>query len=196
VFAQACILNQTDKAMHITADAAKTAADAATNAINTNIAAERARLFVFGMRINRANEKDPNSTISFQIVNLGRTSAIITWVSEECTTVETPSNYKTPTYDKQHLHPASSVLVGGTALSISGSECVFDNPLTDNDFVALSEKKKVILFKGFVGFQDVFGEKFTQRFGYYSYGEKGDAFFSLVGADAYNAEIKGWGEAE
>jgi hypothetical protein len=58
----------------------KQAGDAAAKAVETNIAAERARIFVVGMRIGRSGDKDPNPKISFQIANLGKTSALITGV--------------------------------------------------------------------------------------------------------------------
>jgi hypothetical protein len=190
VFTQAWFLRTTDEAIHISASAAKTAADAATNAVNVNIATERARLFVIGMTIKRSNEKDPNPTIAFQIANLGRTSALITQVSAECTIVDPPGRGTIPIYNAQRFQYAMSVITGGSTLSIPGSDCKLDKPITDEEFVALSSNKKKILFKGFVRFQDVFGEKFTQRFGYYAYDDKVDAFYALVGADAYSAEIK------
>ena len=69
-----------------------------------------------------------------------------------------------------------SFITGGATLSIPGSDCALDKSITDDEFVALSVKTKIILFKGFVNFQDVFGEKFTQRFAYYTYGTKWMSF--------------------
>lgn len=190
VFGQAWVLHSTDEALHTSASAAKTAADAATNAVNTNVAGERARLFLVGLTIKQAKEKDPNPTIAFQIANLGRTSALITGISVECAVVDPPDKGTTPTYNKLRFHEAMSFITGGATLSIPGSDCALDKPITDDEFVALSVKTKIMLFKGFIDFQDVFGEKFTQRFAYYPYGDKTDAFFPLVGADAFSAELK------
>ena len=198
VFGQAWVLHSTDEAIHTSAIAAKTAADAATkaadaatNAVNTNIAGERARLFVVGMTINRANEKDRNPTIVYQIANLGRTSALVTGVSVECDVVDSLSlpGGGTPTYNKERFHEAMSFITAG-GNTLPGPICGFERPIIDDEFVGLSKSTKAILFKGFIDFQDVFGEKFTQRFAYYGFGDKVNAFYPLSGVDAYSAEIK------
>ena len=155
----------------------KQAADAATRAVDANVASERARIFVGKMTIKQINEMDTKPTIAFQIFNLGRTTALITGTSAECAVVDPPGKGTTPTYDQQRFLYAMSLIPAGDMPSIPGwPECALDNPITDADFAALANKTKVILFKGFVNFQDVFGEKFTQRFAYYSDGDKVDAF--------------------
>ena len=194
VFTQACILNSSDRAMHefaqasvTSANAAWQAAEAATRAVETSIATERSRIFVGSVSLKRTNDKDPSPTITFQIINLGKTGALMTAISNECAV--TPNDIKiSPTYNPQRIHPAMSIIAGGSTFVVPpGYECALDNPITDDDFIALAGKKKIILFKDFIRFQDVFGEIFTKHFGVYGYGDKPDG---ITGADAYNAETK------
>jgi hypothetical protein len=168
----------------------KQSADAATKAVDTTVAGERARLLVGGMTIKRVNEQDPNPTISSKIVNLGRTSALVTGTSVECAIADPPAMGATPTYNQQRYRYSMSLVNAGNDIPMPGSDCTLDKPITTDELVALSVKTKIILLKGFINYQDVFGEKVTQRFAYYSYGDKVDAFFPLVGTDAYSAEIK------
>jgi hypothetical protein len=197
IFIQACILNSSDRAMHefaqasvTSGNAAQKAAEAATRAVETSIATERSRLFVGSVSLKRSNDKDPSPTISFQIINLGKTGALMTAISNECAVVPIDIDIS-PTYNPKRIHPAMSIIAGASTFVVPpGYECALDNPITDDDFIALAEKKKIILFKGFIRFQDVFGEIFTKHFGLYGYGDKPEAFFGITGADAYNAETK------
>jgi hypothetical protein len=150
----------------------KQAADAATKAVDTNVAGERARLLVGDMMIKRANEQDLNPTISSKVINIGRTSALVTGTSVECAVADLPAIGSTPTYNQQRFRYAMSLVNAGNEIPMPGSDCALDKPITTDELVALSVRTKIILLKGFVIYQDVFGEKFTQRFAYYSYGTK------------------------
>jgi len=107
IFIQACILNSSDRAMHefaqasvTSANAARTAAEAAIKAVENSIAIERSRLFVGNVSLKRSNDKDPSPTISFQIINLGKTGALMTAISNECAV--TPSDIEiSPTVQRQ-----------------------------------------------------------------------------------------------
>jgi hypothetical protein len=171
-------------------DATTKAAEAATRAVDANIASERARLFIGGVTFIRSGEKDPNPKLTFQIVNLGKTGALITGLSDECAIVPMIIP-PTPSYNPQHFYPAMDVVGGGTVFTPPhGYECILDNPLTDDDFAELAAQHKMILLKGFANFQDVFSQVFTKHFGLYSYGKDG-GFFALHGIhSAYNDETR------
>ena len=67
-------------------------------------------------------------------------------------------------------------------------ECALSQPLTDDDFAGLAAKTKIILFRGYVLYQDVLGQTWRKGFGMYGYGD--GKFFPLENADAYNTEQK------
>jgi hypothetical protein len=69
----------------------------------------------------------------------------------------------------------------------AGNECVPSHPLTEDDFAGLTAKTKVILFKGYVLYQDVMGQTWRKRFGMYG---SGDGKFYIIENDAYNLEEK------
>lgn len=106
----------------------KQAADAATKAVETNVADERARLFIVTTSFVRTNEKDPNPKISFQIANIGNTSALVTEVALQCNIFRNsdPPLPAVPTYDPKHRHPAMSFIGSSTAYSTPDLLCTMD----------------------------------------------------------------------
>jgi hypothetical protein len=167
----------------------KQSADAAASAVETNIATERARLFL-GNVFFKGDREDPYPIISFQIINLGKTSALVIGVSYECSIIS-PNIDINPTCDPKRLRLAMNVVSSGSIFTPPvGQECTFDRDVIKEDYVGLSTKSKIILFKGFVRFKDIFSNTFTKRFGVYGYGATETEFFPIANADGYNIEIK------
>jgi hypothetical protein len=145
------------------ADAATKAADAAAKAVETNVAGQRARLFLTNASFVRTNEKDPNPKISFQIANLGKTTALVTELAYECQVAPNTGHTNLPLNYKPHM--AMTVILPGTPYTTPPNLfCVMDNPISDEDFAGLDAHTKVIFLTGYAIFQDVFGESFTKRF--------------------------------
>jgi hypothetical protein len=155
------------------ASAAKIQAGAAKTASETEISAERARFFVIPDGIKRAGDKDRNPAIPFTMINLGRTAAVVKGILTECAVVLNDGSLSPiPIYNSKKLSLAMSIMIGGAIMKTpSGHECTFDNPITDDDFAGLAIKARFILFKGFVRFQDIFGNTWQKRFGVYSFGD-------------------------
>jgi hypothetical protein len=164
-------------------------AQAAQDQANSVIASERARIFVLPSGINRSSDRDRSPKFPFQIANIGRTAAIIKDFSPECAVVPKGVKDTVPTYNSKKLSPAMSFLGASAILNVAdANECILDNPISDDDFAGLAAKTKIILVKGFVRFQDVFGKTWEKRFGMYGFGD--GVFFALEGADAFNSEVE------
>jgi hypothetical protein len=167
----------------------KQAADAAAKAVETNVASERARLFLTNASFVRTNEKDPNPKISFQIANLGKTTALVTELAYECQVAPNTGQYNLPLNYKPHM--AMTVILPGTPYTTPPNLfCVMDAPISDTDFAGLDARTKVIFLTGYVKFQDVFGENFIKYFGAYNFGKDNDFFGITPFASQFNSEVK------
>jgi hypothetical protein len=161
---------------------------AAVDQANSFISTERARMFVLPTGVQRSGDKDPSPKFLFQFANMGRTAALVSGILAECEV--SPSGISaTPSFGEKKFDPATLLIVGGSALpNPAGHECALLQPLTEDDFAGLAAKSKIILFKGYVLYQDVLGQTWRKGFGMYGYGD--GKFFPLENADAYNAEEK------
>jgi hypothetical protein len=170
----------------------KQAADAAAKSVETSVAAERARLFFLSASFKRKNDKDPDPKISFQIINLGRTSALVTEIGYECkVTPFSESPAPIPTYDMNKRHPAMFVIGQGAPYSMpSNIACTLNSPITDQNFSDLEARQASILFTGYISFQDIFGARFTKHFGMFNFGKDGGFFGLSAVLSAYNDEVK------
>jgi hypothetical protein len=167
----------------------KKAADAASKAVETSIATERARMFLTNVSFVRTNEKDSNPKISFQIANLGKTSALVTELAYGCQIIPNIDQYKPSLHYAVHL--AMTVIVPDIPYTIPpNTDCVMDNPISAADFVDLDAHTKFILLSGYVKFQDVFGENFIKHFGVYNFGKDNDFFGVTPFASYYNSEVR------
>jgi hypothetical protein len=168
----------------------KQSADAAAKAVETSVASERARLFIIPS-FAQVNEKDPSPKMSFQIANVGRTSALVTEVTYDCKLAANAGVLQAPSYEPKNTHSAMNIISAGTQYSPSPDLiCVMEIPLTDQDYIELAKNHSLIVFRGFVKFLDVFGNTFTKHFGFYNFG-KGTGFFPLAPtAGIYNEETK------
>lgn len=188
IFYQDFVLTKSDDAIHTSAAAAKTAADAAKGTVEANIASERARLFLLPSFI-RSGPQDPDPKIGFQITNMGRTAALVAGLSFDCKLGIPPEPNSSPIYDNKRYKSGATMIPAGNILPTPpGSECRLDTPLTAGDFSDLSNKRKAIIYVGFIRFQTVFGKTFTKHVGFYSFGD--DQFYPFANADAYNAETE------
>lgn len=134
IFYQDFVLTKSDDAIHTSAAAAKTAANAAKRAVEANISSERARLFLLPS-FSRSGPPDPNPKIVFQITNMGRTAALVTGLSFECKLGVPPEQNSSPIYDDRRYKSWVTMIPAGNILPTpSGSECVLDSPLTATDF--------------------------------------------------------------
>jgi hypothetical protein len=67
-----------------------------------------------------------------------------------------------------------------------GHECNLSHPLTEEEFAGLTAKTEIIIFKGYILYQDVFGKAWKKPFGLYGNGD--GKFYSDARFDAYNVE--------
>jgi hypothetical protein len=168
----------------------KESADAAARAVETTIASERARLYVVPMPVSRTDEKSAVTSIPYQILNLGRTTALVVSITAKCSLIDNDGiAIKNVIYSSNDIHAAMNVISAGSVYKVP-VDCIFDTPVSEDDFLALAAKTKLILFSGHVQFQDVFGGIWTKHFGVYSFADKELSFFGVVGIDGYNAEEK------
>jgi hypothetical protein len=162
-------------------------AKAMASQVDSFIATERARMFLLPTEVHRSGDKDSRPRFTFMIVNMGRTAALVKGILIQCNVSPTAIG-SIPSYEAE-IHPAYSFVGGGFPMVIPAgdNECVPSPPLTEDDVSGLAAKTKIILFKGYILYQDVLGQTWQKRFGMYGYG---DGKFFSVGPDAYNAEEK------
>lgn len=146
-------------------------------------------MFLTNVFFVRTNEKDPNPKISFQIANLGKTSALVTELAYGCRLIPNIDQYKPSLHYASHL--AMTVIVPDIPYTIPPNlDCVMDNPISAEDFAALDAHKELILLTGYVKFQDIFGENFIKYFGVYNFGKDNDFFGVTPFASPYNKEVE------
>lgn len=163
-------------------------ATAMAGQVDSYIATERARMFMLPFGVQRSGDKDPKPKFLFTLANMGRTGALVTGLLTECDVTPNGIN-ATPSYAERRPDPAALLILAGTSLpNQPGHECIPSQPLTEDDYAGLAAKTKIILFKGYILYQDVLGETWKKHFGMYGSGD--GKFFGVQGADAYNAEEK------
>ena len=156
--------------------------------VNSYVETERGRIFLLPTVPPRTSDKDPKPKFLYTLNNTGRTGVVVTGLLSECDVSPRVISI-IPSYGEKKPDPAGSFLAAGTSMpNQPGHECVPSQPLTDDDYAGLAAKTKIILFKGFVLYQDVLGETWKKHFGMWGYGDGG--FYAVTGADAYNTEEK------
>jgi hypothetical protein len=156
--------------------------------VDSYIATERARMVMIPSGVQKTGDKDPRPKFMFTLNNMGRTGALVSGLLTECD-VSPRQISTTPAYGERKPDPAALFILAGTSLSIQpGHECVPSQPLSEEDYAGLEAKTKIILFSGYILYQDVLGETWKKHFGMYGNGD--GHFFAVGGADAYNGEEK------
>jgi hypothetical protein len=206
IFYQALILHNTDVAAHDSATAAKDAATAASTSatvaqktaetaaenVSVLINSERARLLTGSLQLIKNGETDPTPHIDYTWINFGRGAAIVTAVLIDCRVVgKTIPAFPLEDSPKvsRGLFTIGSGATGGTSgMAIPMAPCVFDNPITPDDWPALQQRDKYILYQGFLDYEDTF-RRYRWHFGsLYYFALKG---FSTNGLpEAYNHETQ------
>jgi hypothetical protein len=122
IFYQDFIINNSDIAIH-------ESADDATKAIKASIDSERARIFVTNADYIRSNENDTTPKIAFQLANLGRTSALVIEVSYECY-ITGDAVPLTPSYDPKKSREAMIAVGAGSIYTPpQGQQCELDDAI-------------------------------------------------------------------
>jgi hypothetical protein len=165
----------------------KQAAEAAARAVETTISSERARIFVIPVPVNRADNTTPITSVSYQIINLGRTSGLITDVDADCDVVPNGVAHL-PGYSSGNDHSANEAIIAGGTYNVP-MPCTFTSPISGEETAELG-KTKIIWFRGYVVFQDVYGTTWKKYFGLYSLGDKSVSFFATSQIGSYNREEK------
>lgn len=153
----------------------------------SEISAERARIFVAPNRISPPNlTNDRNPKYSFSIANLGRTAALIGNELVDCNVYDRYTGIPiVPIYNKTKVTEAAEIIGGG--ISNANHECTVDHSITDDEIIGLKNKTKIILFKGYIVYRDIFGNRWKKHFGMYGFGD--GLFYGIdESAPLYNVE--------
>ena len=121
----------------------KKAADAAAKAVETSVADERARLFVANFALIRANEKDPNPKISFQIANLGKTSAVLTEVALQCRIFDASTPFPSVQLTIRNIVIKQCLLLDHLLLHRQINHVRWINPLPIRILLTLTQKSQL-----------------------------------------------------
>lgn len=188
-------LNALNRAEHISAtsaQAAKKAAEAASDSVRAFVESERGRMFVSEIKLIKKDANDPQPTIDYSFVNVGRGTVIVIQASieRELIGLEIPRDV---TYDPTKAYEANNA-VGPGAFAGTNTKPVFlppcapfSTPLTADDYANIAAKKARILVKGFIryrtGFDDIYRRNFAVVYGVNDY-------FSDVAVPGYNEEYR------
>jgi hypothetical protein len=156
---------------------------------NSFIATERARVLAGPTgEVQTNGENDPMPGFPVRIMNLGPTAALVRGILIQCDI--NPSEFeRVPSYDEAQFRWTASPIMGGTVSpNPLDKVCHPSQPLSQDDLAGLAGKTKIILLKGYVLYQDMFGQGWKKHFGLFGYGD--GKFFNVEHDDAYNAEEK------
>jgi hypothetical protein len=151
----------------------KQAADAAVHAVDENIASERARLFVGEVDFVNWDRITPNPNVSFKIFNLGRTTALVAEYSINCDLY--PMTHPDVPNVVKHIPVGGYIVIASGGDMGHSADCGIENPVTADDYTALTNSSKIFYLRGYIHFQDVFDQRFTR---YVSFASFGNGFFS------------------
>jgi hypothetical protein len=180
VIATAALFYSSEKA----ANAAKESAEAASASVRAFIDSERGRMFISQFKLIKKEENDPQPTIDYTFINVGRGTVVLIQGSIECELIGS----EFPRYiivDPTKAFATDIAVVAGTLIGsntqpVSLPPCPpFRTPLTADDYANIAAKKAYILVKGFLryrtGFDDIYRRNFASI-----YGARGDKFAGLT----------------
>jgi hypothetical protein len=153
------------------------------------IATERARVLAGPTgEVRRNGENDPMPGFPVRVMNLGPTAALVRGILIQCD-INPLGLETTPSYDETQFRWTASPIMGGTVSpNALDKVCRPSQPLSQDDLAGLAGKTKIILLKGYILYQDMFGQGWKKQFGLVGQGD--GKFFNVEHDDAYNAEAK------
>ena len=153
------------------------------------IATERARVLAGPTgEVRRNGENDPMPGFPVRVMNLGPTAALVRGILIQCD-INPLGLETTPSYDETQFRWTASPIMGGTVSpNALDKVCRPSQPLSQDDLAGLAGKTKIILLKGYILYQDMFGQGWKKHFGLVGQGD--GKFFNVEHDDAYNAEEK------
>jgi hypothetical protein len=175
------ILIETNKTL---ANAAKQSAEAASASVGAFIDSERGRMFISEIKLTNKDGNDPQPTIDYTFVNVGRGAVVLIQVAIECELIgsEISRNIAlepTKVYGA-NIPVASGAFIGNNTKPAFLPPCPpFRTPLTADYHANIAAKKASILVRGFIryrtGLDDIYRRNFANV-----YGAHGDYFSELT----------------
>jgi hypothetical protein len=164
-------------------------AKAMVDQTNSFIATERARVLAAPTgQVLRHGENDPTPGFPVSIMNLGPTAGVVRGILIQCD-INPLEIERVPSYDEAKFRWTASPILGGTVSPNPLDQvCHPSQSLSQDDLAGLAGKTKIIFVKGYILYQDMFGQGWKKHFGQFGYGD--GKFYNVEHNDAYNAEEK------
>lgn len=189
---QLASLNRAEITSAKAANAAKESAEAASRSVASYVDSERGDIVNSTVELVQAQPNDPNPTIKYTFLNIGRGAAKVLEISIECyfgsPQLPTILSFDPTKTERFSLYILSGVTVGTETKPIALKPCSIPDQLTPADYAFGPNKVRYLMVKGFVRYETL-DASYKRTFGW-AYGATGPGFSPVIPWDVEEREVR------